>query len=85
MFSTTDVFLIGLIVFLMFGPKKLPELARGMGLAMKEFKKAQSDVEDNFRTAVQDEERKKAAAANTAGNAPLASPQPAQTRPPEKL
>jgi len=59
MFSSMDVLLIGLIVFLMFGPKKLPELAKGMGQAMKEFKKAQSDVEDNFRTAVQDDERKK--------------------------
>ena len=37
-----------IIIFLLFGGKKLPELARGIGEAMKEFKKAQKDynVED---------------------------------------
>ena len=34
------------IIFLLFGGKKLPELARGIGEAMKEFKKASRDIQD---------------------------------------
>jgi sec-independent protein translocase protein TatA len=35
-----------IIVFLLFGGKKMPELARGIGEAMKEFKKASRDTQD---------------------------------------
>ena len=34
-----------LIVLLMFGSKKLPELAKGMGQAVKEFNKAKDEIE----------------------------------------
>lgn len=37
-----------LIVLLMFGAKRLPELARGMGKAVKEFGAARDEVERNF-------------------------------------
>ena len=33
-----------IIIFLLFGGKKLPELARGIGEAIKEFKKSQRDI-----------------------------------------
>jgi sec-independent protein translocase protein TatA len=36
------------ILLLMFGAKKLPELARGLGQAMKEFSKAKSDIHDEI-------------------------------------
>ncbi|PZR75556.1 MAG: twin-arginine translocase TatA/TatE family subunit, partial [Chthoniobacterales bacterium] len=35
-----DLIVILLIVLVLFGAKKLPELARGMGQAVKEFQKA---------------------------------------------
>jgi len=35
-----------IIILLLFGGKKLPELARGLGEAMKEFKKAQRELHD---------------------------------------
>jgi len=54
-----DYIIILFLCLLFFGSKKLPELAKGMGQAMREFKKAANDVEDNFRTAVHEEERKK--------------------------
>ncbi len=36
------------ILLLLFGAKKLPELARGMGLAIKEFSKAKNEIQDEI-------------------------------------
>ncbi len=44
-FAGPDMMIILLIVFLLFGAKKLPELARGMGRAVKEFGAARDEVE----------------------------------------
>jgi sec-independent protein translocase protein TatA len=40
-----DMMVILLIVLLLFGAKKLPELARGMGQAVKEFSAAKDEIE----------------------------------------
>ena len=40
-----DLMVIFLIVLLLFGAKKLPELARGMGRAIKEFSAARDEIE----------------------------------------
>jgi sec-independent protein translocase protein TatA len=40
-----DLFVILIIVLLLFGAKKLPELARGMGQAVREFSKAKDEFE----------------------------------------
>ena len=40
---------IFLIVLLLFGAKKIPELARGIGKGMGEFKKAKTDFEDEIK------------------------------------
>jgi len=40
-----DMMVIFLIVLLLFGAKKLPELARGMGRAVKEFSAARDEIE----------------------------------------
>lgn len=40
-----DMMVILLIVLLLFGAKKLPELARGMGRAVKEFTAARDEIE----------------------------------------
>ena len=53
-----ELILILLIILLLFGAKKLPELARGLGKGMKEFKKAQNEMEDDFNAAA-DEKAKK--------------------------
>ncbi len=44
-FAGPDMMVILLIVFLLFGAKKLPELARGMGRAVKEFSAARGEIE----------------------------------------
>jgi sec-independent protein translocase protein TatA len=41
-----ELFLILLIVLVFFGAKKLPELARGLGQGIREFRKAAKDVQD---------------------------------------
>lgn len=38
--GTTEIVVLGLIVLVLFGGKKLPELARGMGSSIKEFRNA---------------------------------------------
>lgn len=44
-FGATEIILILLVVVLLFGGRKIPELMKGIGQGMKEFKKA-SKVED---------------------------------------
>jgi sec-independent protein translocase protein TatA len=43
-----DMMVILLIVLLLFGAKKLPELARGMGRAVKEFSAAREEIESSL-------------------------------------
>jgi len=45
--GTTEMLLVLAIVVLLFGAKKLPELAKGMGKSIKEFKKASSEDSDD--------------------------------------
>jgi sec-independent protein translocase protein TatA len=44
-FMGPDMFVILFIVLLLFGAKKLPELARGMGRAVKEFSDARDELQ----------------------------------------
>jgi sec-independent protein translocase protein TatA len=46
-----DLIVILLIILVLFGAKKLPELARGMGSAIKEFQKAKDEFTDELHTA----------------------------------
>ena len=46
-----EIALIVIAILLLFGGKKLPELARGMGQGMREFKKAARGVQDELSSA----------------------------------
>ena len=46
-----DLIVILLIVLVLFGAKKLPELAKGMGQAVKEFQKAKDEFNDELHNA----------------------------------
>ncbi len=67
--GSTEILVILFIILLLFGAKKLPELAKGLGKSMNEFKKASADVEKEFNEGAKeaDEEAapKKPAAAAT--------------------
>lgn len=45
--GATEIILIIAVVLLLFGGKKIPELMRGMGKGIKEFKSAQSGDDDS--------------------------------------
>jgi TatA/E family protein of Tat protein translocase len=49
-----ELLFIMFIVLLLFGANRLPELARGMGKAVREFKKATSNVEQEVRRAMEE-------------------------------
>lgn len=42
--GTTEVVVIGLVLLVMFGGRKLPELAKGIGDSIREFRKAASET-----------------------------------------
>ena len=60
--SPQDWIVILLIVMLLFGAKKLPELARGDGKSMGEFKQAREDFEREITTAATEVKTKEPAA-----------------------
>ena len=47
--GTTELFLIGGLALLLFGGKKLPEMMRGLGQGVREFKKGVNDTESNIK------------------------------------
>lgn len=49
-----EMVLILAVVLVLFGAKKLPELAKGLGTGIKEFKKATRDVQDELTNAMDD-------------------------------
>ncbi len=66
-----ELLLILFVVLLFFGPSKLPELARGLGKGIREFKKAQADLEHEFNNAVESvaaKDEKEASAAKSSNN-----------------
>jgi sec-independent protein translocase protein TatA len=42
--SGSEIFIILVVVLILFGAKKVPELAKGLGKGMREFKKATDDI-----------------------------------------
>jgi len=57
-FGTTEIIVIVILSLLLFGGKKIPELMKGLGLGIREFKKAtQEDLEREDKN--QEDESKK--------------------------
>jgi sec-independent protein translocase protein TatA len=50
-----EIIVILFVVMLLFGAKRLPDLAKSFGKSIKEFKKATTSIEDDIRSGVEDE------------------------------
>ncbi len=48
--GATEIIFIVLAILILFGAKKIPELAQGIGKGMREFKKAVREVEDDIKS-----------------------------------
>ena len=57
-FGGWEIVLILAVVLILFGAKKLPELAKGLGQGIKEFKKATRDVTEEIHSAMDDDSSK---------------------------
>lgn len=54
-----ELLIIFLAMLLLFGAKKLPEFARGLGKGMQEFKKAVKDTQDELNKSVDETKEEK--------------------------
>ena len=71
----TELLVILVIALLVFGPKRLPELARSLGRGLAEFRRASSDLRHEIMDATSDETRIQPPAP-AAPAAPAAKPAP---------
>jgi sec-independent protein translocase protein TatA len=49
-----EILLILLVLLIFFGAKKIPELAKGLGKGIKEFKNATNEIKDEIEEGVKD-------------------------------
>jgi sec-independent protein translocase protein TatA len=56
--GASELIVIFLVVLLLFGGNKIPELMRGLGRGIREFNNAKNSVEDEIRQGMRDAERK---------------------------
>lgn len=73
-----ELLLIFLIVLLLFGAKRLPEIARSLGKASNEFKKAKDEITNNYDDSSSQRPAAPAPQQQPAPQQPPAPPQPPQ-------
>ena len=52
-----EILLIVMVLLIFFGAKKIPELARGLGKGIREFKEATSEIKEEIEEGVKDIEK----------------------------
>ena len=55
----TELIIVFLVLLLLFGAKRLPEIAQGMGKGIREFKKSMKDTTDEIKGSIKDDSEKK--------------------------
>lgn len=53
--GTSEVIVILVVVLLLFGAKRIPELAKGLGKGIREFKDATKEIKNDIESAAKDE------------------------------
>jgi len=56
--GTGEIILIALVVLLIFGGKKIPELMRGLGKGVSQFKKGVREVDDEINASLNEPDKK---------------------------
>ncbi|MCX7877778.1 MAG: twin-arginine translocase TatA/TatE family subunit [Ignavibacteria bacterium] len=56
--GTQEIILICIVILVLFGAKKIPDLMSGLGKGIKEFKKASRDIEEEISSATKEEDKK---------------------------
>src|ERR1700689_151071 len=79
MFSIPHLVIIFVVVLVVFGPEKLPELARNLGKIMGEFRRATGDLQHTFEGNLRDIERESSLRQSATGAGATIAP-PAQTK-----
>lgn len=64
LFAPNHILLILLVVLLLFGGKKIPELMRGLGKGIREFNDAKNNVRKEMEDGIAEKDRQAAAAAS---------------------
>lgn len=57
--GTGEIIVIAIVVLLLFGGKKIPELMKGLGKGVKSFKDGVSGIENDIKKSLDDEEPRK--------------------------
>jgi len=57
--GTSEVMVIMVVILIFFGAKRIPELARGLGKGIREFKDATKEIKNDIENAANDEPVKK--------------------------
>jgi sec-independent protein translocase protein TatA len=53
----TEIIIIAIIILLLFGGKKIPELMQGLGKGVKSFKKGMKDIEEDIENCDKDDKK----------------------------
>ena len=56
--SPQELFIVFLIILLLFGGKKIPEIARALGKAMREFRKGVDDIKEDINRTTDEPDEK---------------------------
>lgn len=57
--GSSEIILIAIVVLVLFGAKKIPEMMQGLGRGIREFKKASKDIEEDVMRPSEDTPKEK--------------------------
>ena len=52
--GTQEIILICIVILVLFGARKIPEMMQGLGKGIREFKKASKDIEQDISSSAED-------------------------------